>query len=63
MYRALGWEVAGAQHRISTRAEAFRTFGCKDVSLPAATDSDLEPFRLPCTTGMPHRAKRSPAGQ
>ena len=43
--RALGWEVAGAQHRISTRAEAFRMFGCKDVSLPAATDSDVEPFR------------------
>lgn len=45
MYRALGWEVVGAQHRISMSAEALRTLGGKDVPLRPATESDVEPFR------------------
>lgn len=44
IYRSLGWEVAGAQHRISMSAEALRTLGGKDVPLRAATESDVEPF-------------------
>ena len=44
MYRALGWEVVGAQHRISMSAEALRTLGGKDVHLRTATESDVEPF-------------------
>jgi predicted acetyltransferase len=44
LYRALGWEVVGAQHRTSISAEALRTLGGKDVSLRAATESDVEPF-------------------
>lgn len=45
MYRAMGWEVVGAQHRISMSAEALRTLGGKEVHLRTATDSDMEPFR------------------
>lgn len=44
MYRALGWELAGAQHRISMSAEALRTLGGKDVPLRPATKFDVEPF-------------------
>ena len=47
LYRGLGWEVAGAQHRISMSAEALRTLGRrdgKDVVLRAATEADVEPF-------------------
>jgi len=44
LYRALGWELAGAQHRISMSAEALRTLGDKDVCLRPATGSDVEPF-------------------
>ena len=44
IYRALGWEVVGAQHRISMSAEALRTLGGKDVHLRMATESDVEPF-------------------
>jgi len=44
MYRALGWEVVGAQHRISMSAEALRTLGGKDVHVRTATESDVEPF-------------------
>lgn len=45
VYRALGWEVAGTQHRISMSAEALRTLGGKDVHLRTATESDVESFR------------------
>lgn len=45
VYRALGWEVAGGQHRISMSAEALRTLGGRDVHLRTATESDVEPFR------------------
>jgi len=45
VYRALGWEIAGGQYRISISAEALRTLGGKDVPLRTATKSDLEPFR------------------
>ena len=45
MYRTLGWEIVGAQHRISMSAEALRTLGGKDVHLRTATESDVEPFR------------------
>jgi GNAT superfamily N-acetyltransferase len=44
LYRALGWEVAGAQHRISMSAEALRTLGGKNVPLRSATASDVGPF-------------------
>jgi len=44
IYRALGWEVAGAQHRVSLSAGALRTLGGKAVPLRAATESDVEPF-------------------
>jgi len=44
MYRAHGWEVAGAQHRITLSADALRTLGGKDVPLRTATESDIEPF-------------------
>ena len=44
MYRAMGWEVVGARHRISMSAEALRTLGGKDVHLRTATESDVEPF-------------------
>ena len=44
IYRALGWEVVGAQHRISMSAEALRNLGGKDVHLRMATESDVEPF-------------------
>ena len=42
MYRALGWEVVGAQHRISMSAEALRTLGGKDVPLRPAAESDVK---------------------
>ena len=45
MYRALGWELAGAQHRISMSAEALRTLGHTEVRLRPAAESDVEPFR------------------
>ena len=45
IYRSLGWEVAGAQYRISISAEALRTLGGKAVPLRTATQSDVEPFR------------------
>jgi predicted acetyltransferase len=45
IYRTLGWEVAGAQHRISMSAEALRTLGGKAVRVRTATESDVEPFR------------------
>lgn len=44
MYRALGWEVAGAQYRISMSAEALRNLGRGDVPLRTANSSDVEPF-------------------
>jgi predicted acetyltransferase len=44
MYRALGWEVAGAQYRITMSAEALRTLGGRDVALRSATASDVGPF-------------------
>jgi predicted acetyltransferase len=44
MYRAMGWEVVGAQHRISMSAEALRTLGGKGVRLRTGTESDVEPF-------------------
>jgi predicted acetyltransferase len=44
LYRALGWEVAGAQYRISMSAEALRTLGGRDVPLRSATASDVGPF-------------------
>ena len=44
LYRALGWEFAGAQQRISMSAEALRTLGGKDVPLRPTTESDVEPF-------------------
>lgn len=46
MYRALGWEVAGAQYRITLPPEALRTLGGKDTRLRRATDSDVEPFLM-----------------
>jgi predicted acetyltransferase len=45
IYRALGWEVVGAQHRISMSAESLRNLGGKSVTLRTATESDVEPFR------------------
>jgi len=42
IYRALGWELVGAQHRISMSAEALRRLGGKDVTLRPATDSDVK---------------------
>ena len=45
IYRALGWEVAGAQHRISLSAQSLRNLGGKDVPLRTATESDVGPFR------------------
>jgi predicted acetyltransferase len=45
IYRALGWEVAGAQYRISMSAEALRTLGGRDVALRPATGMDAGPFR------------------
>jgi predicted acetyltransferase len=44
IYRGLGWEVAGAQYRISIPAEALRTLGGRDVPLRKATTSDVGPF-------------------
>lgn len=44
LYRALGWEVAGAQYRISMSAESLRTLGGTDVPLRTATTSDVGPF-------------------
>lgn len=44
MYRALGWEVAGAQYRVSMSAEALRTLGGRDVPLRKARESDVGPF-------------------
>ena len=44
VYRALGWEIAGAQHRVSMSADALRTLGGKEVPLRVATGSDVEPF-------------------
>jgi predicted acetyltransferase len=44
IYRSMGWEVVGAQHRISMAAEALRTLGGKDVHVRLATESDVEPF-------------------
>ena len=45
VYRALGWEVAGGQHRITISAEALRSLGGKGVPLRTMTESDIEPFR------------------
>jgi predicted acetyltransferase len=45
MYRTLGWEIVGAQHRISMSGDALRTLGGKDVHLRVATEADVEPFR------------------
>jgi predicted acetyltransferase len=45
VYRTLGWEVAGAQYRISMSAEALRTLGGKGAPLRIATGSDVTPFR------------------
>ncbi len=57
MYRALGWEVVGAQHRISMPAEALRTLVSKDVVLRRATGSDVETFRQSlCDRYVAHRA-------
>lgn len=44
IYRTLGWEVVGAQHRISMSADALRTLGGKGAPLRAVTESDVEPF-------------------
>jgi predicted acetyltransferase len=45
IYRALGWELAGGQHRISMPAQSLRNLGGEDVPLRAANGSDVEPFR------------------
>jgi predicted acetyltransferase len=45
IYRALGWEIAGAQHRISLSARSLRNLGGKDVPLRSANESDVKPFR------------------
>jgi predicted acetyltransferase len=45
IYRALGWEVAGAQHRISLSARSLRNLGGQDVPLRSASESDVKPFR------------------
>ncbi len=44
LYRALGWEVAGAQYRISMSAEALRTLGGRKVPLRTAAEADIGPF-------------------
>lgn len=44
IYRGLGWEIAGAQYRITMSAEALRTLGDREVHLRTATESDVEPF-------------------
>lgn len=44
LYRSLGWEVVGAQYRIAVSAEALRTLGGREVSLRAATGSDVGQF-------------------
>ena len=44
LYRALGWELAGAQHRISMSAEALRTLGGRQVPLRTAAEADTGPF-------------------
>ncbi len=45
IYRALGWEVAGGQYRISISADALRSLGSKGVALRGATESDVELIR------------------
>lgn len=60
LYRALGWEVAGGQHRISISAEVLRTLGGKGVPLRAATESDLEPFRQRLHDGYAARRANGP---
>ena len=44
IYRALGWEMAGAQYRISMSADALRTLGGSGIPLRTATGSDVMPF-------------------
>jgi len=44
IYRGLGWEIAGAQYRVTMSAEALRTLGGRAVPLRTATESDVEPF-------------------
>jgi predicted acetyltransferase len=44
IYRAMGWEVVGALHRISMSADALRTLGGKGVPTRTATESDVGPF-------------------
>lgn len=44
IYRGLGWEIAGAQYRVTMSAEALRTLGGREVPLRTATESDVEPF-------------------
>lgn len=44
IYRGLGWEIAGAQYRITMSAEALRTLGGREVPLRAAAESDVGPF-------------------
>ncbi len=60
MYRALGWEVAGAQYRISIPAEALRTLGGSDVHLRTATESDVEPFLKSLGDGYAARRANGP---
>lgn len=44
LYRGLGWEIAGAQYRLTMSADALRTLGGRQVSLRTATASDVGPF-------------------
>jgi predicted acetyltransferase len=42
IYRRLGWEIAGVQHRISVDAAALRRLGPGDVPLRRVDESDLD---------------------
>jgi predicted acetyltransferase len=60
LYRALGWEIAGAQYRISISAEALRTLGGKAVPLRTATGSDVEPLRQSLCDGYAAQRANGP---
>jgi predicted acetyltransferase len=42
VYRRLGWEVAGARHRVSVDASLLRRLGGADVAVRQATDDDAQ---------------------
>ena len=57
VYRGLGWELGGAQHRVSVRTELLRRLGGREVPVRRAVPDDAE--AIAAIAGTVHRQARA----